>query len=118
MSDSNSPIDTDSTKSATVLVEIFDPPMCCSTGICGPTIDPELIAIDEVALTLKGEGAQVERYQMAQQPQTFRRYPEVFRMILEQKLAALPITTVNGQIIKSGAYPRIEEIRAAFPPQM
>ena len=24
-------------------IEIFDPAMCCSTGVCGPGVDPELL---------------------------------------------------------------------------
>jgi hypothetical protein len=24
-------------------VEVFDPPLCCSTGVCGPNVDPVLI---------------------------------------------------------------------------
>lgn len=21
-------------------IEVFDPPMCCSSGVCGPAVDP------------------------------------------------------------------------------
>ncbi|MDH3390414.1 MAG: arsenic metallochaperone ArsD family protein, partial [Desulfobulbaceae bacterium] len=24
-------------------IEIYDPPMCCPTGVCGPNVDPELV---------------------------------------------------------------------------
>ncbi len=23
-------------------IEVFDPAMCCSTGVCGPQVDPDL----------------------------------------------------------------------------
>ena len=29
-------------------IEIFDPAMCCSTGVCGPSVNPELIRVAAV----------------------------------------------------------------------
>ena len=34
-------------------IEIFDPAMCCPTGLCGTNIDPELMRIAVVIETLK-----------------------------------------------------------------
>ncbi len=48
-----------------VRVEIFDPPMCCPTGLCGPTMDPVLLDIYEAVLKIKAEydgRAVIERY--------------------------------------------------------
>ena len=95
-------------------VEIFDPPMCCSTGVCGPTIDPELLDVNEMILTLQGEGIPIARYQMASHAQAFVSHREVFRLVREQQLSALPITVVNGRVIKVGAYPTLAEVRAAM----
>lgn len=95
-------------------VEIFDLPMCCPTGLCGPTIDPVLLDVNEMVLKLKGQGVTVERYLMTQQPQAFLNNAEVYRLVRERQLAALPITTVNGQIIKVGAYPTLDEVHAAL----
>lgn len=97
-----------------VKVEIFDPPMCCPTGLCGPTIDPVLLDVNEMVLKLKSEGVAVERYLMTQQPQAFLNNPEVYRLILARHLAVLPITTVNDKVIKTGAYPSLAEVRAAL----
>jgi len=98
-------------------VEIFDPPMCCPSGLCGPTLDPILLDVNEMVLKLKGKGVTVERYLMAQQPQAFLNNAEVYRLVRERQLAALPITTVNGQIIKIGAYPTLDEVQAALEGQ-
>ena len=95
-------------------VEFFDPPLCCPTGMCGPTIDPALLDVNEMVLTLQSEGISVARYQMAGQPQAFMNNPEVFRLVREQQLAALPITVLDGRVVKTGAYPSIEEVRAAL----
>ncbi len=97
-----------------VQVEIFDPPLCCPTGMCGPTIDPVLLDVNEMIVTLQGEGIPVTRYQMASHAQAFVNNPEVFRLIREKQLAALPITVVRGQIVQVGAYPTLAQVRAAL----
>ena len=95
-------------------VEIFDPPMCCPTGMCGPTIDPVLLDVNEMILALQGAGIAVGRYQMASHAQAFVSNREVFRLVREKQLAALPITVVKGSVIKVGAYPTLAEVRAAL----
>ncbi len=95
-------------------VEIFDPPMCCPTGVCGPTIDPALLDVNEMILALQNDGISVVRYQMASHAQAFVNNREVFRLVREKQLAALPITVVNQQILKVGSYPTLAEVRAAL----
>ncbi len=97
-----------------IRVEFFDPPLCCPSGVCGPTIDPVLLDVNEMVLTLQGEGISVVRYQMASQAQAFVNNREVFRLVREKQLAALPITVVNGQVLKVGAYPTVAQVRAAL----
>ncbi len=102
------------TPTTNALVEIFDPPLCCPTGMCGPTVDPVLLDVNEMIVTLQSEGIPVARYQMASQAQAFVKNPEVFRLIREKQLAALPITVVRGQILLVGAYPTLAQVRAAL----
>lgn len=97
-------------------VEIFDPPMCCPTGLCGPTVDPVLLDVNEMVLKLKAEGVQVERYMLSAQPQAFVSNAEVYSLVRERQIAALPITLVNGRVIKTGAYPDMQEVRQALEP--
>lgn len=97
-----------------VQVEFFDPPLCCPSGVCGPTIDPVLLDVNEMVLALQGDGISVARYRMAGHAQAFVNNREVFRLVREKQLAALPITVVNGQILKVGAYPTLAEVRAAM----
>jgi hypothetical protein len=95
-------------------VEIFDPPMCCPTGLCGPTLDQTLLDVDEWVLGLQGEGRRVERYQMMSHPHAFLGNTEVMTLVRERQLDALPITVVRGRVVKSGAYPTASEIRTAL----
>jgi len=99
-------------------VELFEPPMCCSTGLCGPTIDQTLLDLNEMVLTLKAEGVGVERYQMTTNSNAFLANSEVMRFVREQGSAALPITTVRGKVVKVGAYPSLSELRIALKAQL
>jgi len=95
-------------------VEIFDPPLCCPTGLCGPTLDQTLLDVNEMVLTLQDEGFRVTRYQMSTDPQAFLGNAQVFRLIREREMKALPITVVNGQVVKSGEYPTLSDVRAVL----
>jgi hypothetical protein len=76
-------------------VEIFDPPMCCPTGMCGPTIDPALMEVNEMILALQAEGISVARYQMTTHAQVIANNRQVFQLLREQQLAALPLFGID-----------------------
>lgn len=96
----------------TATIELFDPPMCCPTGLCGPTLDQALLDVSDMILALQAEGWLVERYQMTSHPQKFINNAEIMRLVREKQMAALPITTVGGQVVKVGVYPTLTEIQA------
>jgi len=98
-----------------VNVEIFDPPLCCPTGICGPAIDPALLDAQEAILRVQSEfdgRVRVERYALGQQPGKFMQQPEVVTRLKAQGVTVLPITVVGGRAVKEKAYPAYEELRA------
>lgn len=95
-------------------VEFFDPPMCCSTGLCGPTLDQTLLDINEMIVFLQKEDLRVERYQMANNPNAFLGNAEVMKLVRDKQMEALPIIIVRGKVIKVGAYPSADEIRAVL----
>ena len=98
-----------------VVIEIFDPPMCCPSGVCGPTIDPALLDIHEAILKLKKEHdgqLGIERYLLSQQPAKFMQQPEVIGRLKAVGIPALPITLVNGRLVKERAYPSYTELQA------
>ena len=100
-----------STPIASGVVEFFDPPMCCPTGLCGPTVNETLLDLSEAIRMLEREAVKVVRYQMANHPHAFLGNPEVMRLVREQQMAALPISVVNAEVVKVGAYPSLSEIR-------
>src|SRR5512139_1661164 len=103
--------DFDPPQTAAAEVEIFDPPMCCPTGLCGPTLDQTLLDLNEMILSLQAEGVQVARYQMTNHPQAFLNNEDIMRLVREQQMAALPITLVRGKVVKVGEYPTLTEIK-------
>ena len=117
MTDTINLLDATPTHTQAAEVELFDPPMCCPTGLCGPTLDQTLLDVSEMIVALQAEGLKVERYQMTSHPQAFLSNPEVMRLVREQQMAALPITVVRGQVIKVGAYPALSEIKTCLVEQ-
>jgi hypothetical protein len=95
-------------------VEIFDPPMCCPTGLCGPVLDTTLLDLSEALLSLQADGLSVARHMMTSEPQAFMRNRAVYDLIRQRQLEVLPVTVVRGQVIKTDAYPSLDELRAAL----
>lgn len=93
-------------------VEFYDPPMCCPTGLCGPSVDQTLLDISEMIARLQSEGYRIERYQMSANPNQFTGNQEVMKLIRSKQMEALPIVMVYGDIVSEGRYPTEDEIKA------
>ncbi len=91
-------------------IEIYDPAMCCSSGLCGPAIDPVLIKINDAIIALKKQGVEVERFNLAQQPKSFMENKTVADLLHKNGKKVLPITFVNGEVHKTGQYPAYEDL--------
>ncbi len=86
-------------------VQVYDKPMCCSTGICGPDVDPILPKFAADLDWLKGQGHQVERFNLAQQPQAFIENRSIHQVLSTEGTDCLPIIVVDGQIVSCKDYP-------------
>lgn len=97
-------------------LEIFEPTMCCSTGICGPSVDEKLIKISENIEILKKnfESLEVNRYQPQTHGLKFVTNKEVSRLMKEKGNKILPITVWDKKVIKYGEYPTLEELEKAL----
>lgn len=89
---------------------IFEPVMCCSTGLCGPSFDKDLLRISTVLNNLKNNGIIVERHNLSNNPKIFVDNTEIRDMLIEGGTEILPITTVDGVVMKTKAYPTNGEI--------
>ena len=90
-------------------IVLYDPPMCCSSGVCGPNPDKTLIEFQEIFTKLKKSGTDIERYVITQSPEKFKENPEVIKLIQQQQLKVLPVTTVDDVVVKTGSYPTKDE---------
>lgn len=88
---------------------IFDPAMCCSTGLCGPSVNPELLRVATVINTLKNKGIKIERYNLSQNPQAFVDNKIINKILNANGVKVLPVTIVDGVVAKYGSYPTNEE---------
>ena len=95
-------------------IAIYDPAMCCSTGLCGPVVDPVLVKVNDAVLALKKKGVEVERFNLSQQTNNFTTNKTVADLLHKNGKKILPITMVNGTVFKTGGYPSYEELCKAL----
>lgn len=92
-------------------IEIYERALCCSTGVCGPSVDENLVRTTNIEREVNesNNDVQIIRYNLSSNPKAFANKPEIKNILKEQKLAGLPIIMINGKIVKNGAYPSYEE---------
>jgi hypothetical protein len=89
-------------------IQVFDPPMCCSTGVCGPSINPELVRFAADLDWLRGQGVEVHRSNLSQQPADFANSPVVRATLAADGNDCLPLTLADGKVVHKGSYPTRE----------
>ena len=90
-------------------MKIFEPAMCCPTGICGVGVDPELLRISTVLNTLKGKGVVVDRCNLNSAPREFIINQTINAYINAHGAEGLPVVMVDNEIDIEGRYPTNEE---------
>jgi hypothetical protein len=91
-------------------IQIFDPAMCCSSGVCGTDIDPQLLSFSADIDWAKNNGAQIERFNVAQQPMDFANNKVVRDFLERSGQDALPLTLLDGEFALAGRYPNRTEL--------
>jgi len=94
------------------LIQIYDPPMCCSTGVCGPDVDPALPRFAGFLAQLASAGVKVERFNLAHQPLAFVQNPAVKALLDQGGVEVLPAIFIDGELASKGAYPDSERSTA------
>lgn len=93
-------------------LELFEEALCCSTGVCGPSVDENLLRITGVFESLnKINQVTASRYNLSSNPADFTKNETVLKELQEKGNDILPITLVNDKIVKTGSYPTNEEIQ-------
>ncbi|EKA2853780.1 arsenite efflux transporter metallochaperone ArsD [Salmonella enterica] len=91
-------------------IQIFDPALCCSSGVCGPETDPALAAFAADFEWARTQGVNIERFNLAQQPLLFAQNETVKGFLARSGKEALPLILVDGEVALAGRYPRREEL--------
>lgn len=91
-------------------IEVYDPPMCCSTGICGPSVDEKLVRFVADLDWLKSQGVIVERYNLSQQPGEFVKSTLVKTTLEKDGNDCLPMIVVGDAVVSKGSYPTRPEL--------
>src|SRR5450432_2539782 len=91
-------------------IEVFDPPMCCSSGVCGPSVDPALARFSSDLHWLANQRIAVERYNLAQQPQAFAASEVVKTALKQSGNDCLPLILLNDAVVSKGRYPTRDEL--------
>ena len=90
-------------------IRVYDPPMCCSTGICGPNVDPDLVNFAAMLSQLGTQGIHIERYNLGQQPMAFVQNPAVKTMLDTEGPESLPLIFWDDTVHLKGRYPTRDE---------
>lgn len=91
-------------------MSVYEPAMCCETGICGVGVDPELLRISTVFNNLQKNGVTAVRFNLNSAPQAFVNNADINKLINSEGVEALPATVIDGKIVKTKVYPTNEEI--------
>ncbi|MDF2854799.1 MAG: transcriptional regulator [Neobacillus sp.] len=95
-------------------LEIYDPAMCCPTGVCGPTVDPVLARVASALFILEGKGFYIKRHNLGSEPQAFIDNKTVNERLEQKGPDVLPLIILNGDVVKEGTYPTNEELAKWF----
>ncbi len=91
-------------------LQVYDPAMCCSTGVCGPSVDPILPRFAADLEWLKSKGVEVERYNLAQDLAAFAANPTAKQVLSSQGTKCLPMVLVDGRVVSQSDYPTREDL--------
>jgi len=91
-------------------IQVFDPALCCSSGVCGTDVDQKLVDFSADVDWAKQQGAQIERFNLAQQPMAFAENAAVRGLLERSGESALPITLVDGEVAFAGRYPNRDDL--------
>ncbi|MFI3195489.1 MAG: arsenite efflux transporter metallochaperone ArsD [Methylococcaceae bacterium] len=91
-------------------IQVFDPALCCSTGVCGVEVDQQLVGFSADVDWAKQNGANIERFNLAQQPMAFAENSVVKAFLERSGADALPLILVDGEVALAGRYPNRTEL--------
>lgn len=99
-------------------VEIYEPPIGCGVGSCGPDGEEELARFNSAVEWLEGRGVAIARYNLGLEPEAFSRNSTVKAAVKEHGIAILPLVFGNGRVVCERRYPTPSELTAHLGEQV
>jgi len=93
-------------------LHVYDPALCCPSGVCGPSVDKELVRMQSDLEWLKSKGVEVVRHNLAQQPMDFATETTVRDRLQRQGQEILPLVLMDGEVMSAGFYPTRSQLAA------
>ncbi len=91
-------------------MEVFDPPMCCSSGVCGARVNTDLVRFAGDLEFLKQNGVSVKRYNLSSEPAAFVQNAIVKQALTAEGNDCLPLVFIDGKLFSKGRYPARGEL--------
>lgn len=91
-------------------IKIYDRAMCCSTGVCGPQVDPVLPRFAADLDWLKSQGHSVTRFNLSQDPAEYASDEVVKKMLADEGVDCLPLVIVDDRVVSRSEYPSRENL--------
>jgi len=84
---------------------VYDPPMCCATGVCGAEVGQKLVDFAADLDWLRAQGVEVRRINLAQEPMELVSQPAIKALMAASGGDELPAVMVAGRIVAQACYP-------------
>jgi arsenite methyltransferase len=97
-------------ETAMPVIRVYEPALCCNTGVCGPDVDQALVSFTADLNHLAGRGTDIARHNLAHDPQAFAHDETVRAFLQVAGSEGLPLTTVDGVTVMTGTYPTREQL--------
>lgn len=92
------------------VIRVFEPALCCNTGVCGPELDERMVAFTADLDYLRGRGVDIARHNLANDPGAFVADSTVYAFLRIAGSAGLPVVLVDGITVSTGRYPARSEL--------
>lgn len=87
------------------MIRVYEPALCCNTGVCGPDVDESLVRFTADLEHLQGLGVDIARHNLANDPSAFAANPAVAGFLRVAGSDGLPLVLVDGVTVATGGYP-------------
>ncbi|MFI8417115.1 arsenite efflux transporter metallochaperone ArsD [Serratia sp. NPDC078593] len=91
-------------------ITVYDPALCCSSGVCGTDVDQALVNFSADVDWVKQQGITLDRFNLAQQPMAFAENESVKNFLQNAGAEGLPLILLDGAMVMAGRYPTRAEM--------